>query len=161
MRSKFLLIIPAAALSIAVFAFAAGLAKETLGGVRPVDDVSVVIQKYGKPESKTGGAEEPATGCKVWTYSYPSLGLEFVTCSEPNDGREFVRSIHAYGKATVKTSKGIGIGATRAQTKKLYPRIKQYEEGFEGLNDVDSWRSILFKFEKDKVVEIIYSQMPE
>ena len=154
-------IIGAIIILISATAMAVSLKRESVGRIKWGDKVKKVIKRYGQPKDKKGGELWAATGCKVWTYAYPSKGLNFEICHNVDLKETYVIGIHAYGKSKAGTSRGIRIGSAKAEVKKAYKDLKKMNDKIEGIEDEECRCAIYFTFADDKVTEILLSEMPE
>lgn len=78
-----------------------------------------VVTALGEPTKKGRVQFEEATGYYLQTWSYPD-GLSIVMNADTRKGKQKINSITIVAPSLLKTKKGLGIGATRAEVLKQY-----------------------------------------
>ncbi len=137
-----------------------GLVSETLGGIKPGDDLARVTARYGQPSSKKGGSFAEAVGCHQWTYVYSNDKLDVDVCTD-DKGMSYVEGIRAYGGATVRTGGGIGLTSSRAQVEKTYGQGEWTSGQRMQILDEDAWVGLYFTFTGANLAEISLASLPE
>jgi hypothetical protein len=94
------------------------LKDENIGGLKLGMTDNAVIAILGKPSKKETPVEEAATGDIVADWSWAKAGVT-VTFADAKK-KPIVNGIRLEPAATLKTSKGVGIGSTRQQLDAAY-----------------------------------------
>jgi hypothetical protein len=98
----------------------ADAANERIGDIATGMAGADVIAKLGAPASKTPPVEEGATGAIVSTWTWPALGLALHMTGATAADAPTVGSITLSAPSRLTTSRGIGIGAGRAEVERIY-----------------------------------------
>jgi hypothetical protein len=110
-------------------------ASERIGEIGLGDAGDAVIARLGEPASKSEPVEYAATGVTASSWSWPDQGLELSMALDAT-GAATVDSISVTAPSTLTTSRGIGLGAARADVEQIYGE-HQTDEGREQ-SDEDS-----------------------
>lgn len=134
------------------------MSDETIGGLKIGSSAKDVIAALGKPRKKTKPEESEATGEITSAWSWSGVGISMV---KTGHGLE-VQSIGIKAPSTLATSRGILIGSSKADVKKIY------QHSTEGSGDDPNTYLVgspyggeLFTFKNGKVSEIFLGQMAE
>jgi len=82
---------------------------------------SDVLTQFGEPDEKSKEELMEADGCLYQNWYYRSKGLEISFCRDQNK-TQLVGNISIYSPSELKTSKGIGIGSSKAEVLKAYKK---------------------------------------
>lgn len=85
-----------------------------------------VVAKLGEPTKKGRIELEEATGNYLQTWTYPE-GLSITMAADKRKGPQRINSITIKAPSPLKTKKGLGIGATRADVLKHYGKVRAPE----------------------------------
>jgi hypothetical protein len=145
---------------LAAAALAVNLKTDSIGGFKLGDSTKTVIAKLGPPaDKKAPEFAGEATGEWYFVYRYPAQGLDFTFVGRTKQSPEndlHLGDISAYGPSTAKTTKGIGIGSTKAEVKKAYGSSEE-------ITDEKEWCGLFVTYKGDKVAELSlsFTKMPE
>lgn len=150
------------------------LAVEAIGPLKSGMKKDEVIKALGNPESKSKIQWMGATGLAYQDWNYPKQGITVTMSAEPleddpekmsdpalvlteNQVGEFsLDSIYIKSPCKLKTRKGIGIGSSRVEFEKAYPK-NTWDEHFSSEKSVivgSIYGGLALDFEGDKVVRI-------
>lgn len=93
---------------------------ETFEGLALGLDGAAVEQRFGAPDQKGQPQEMAATGLFESDWVWTARGLRLGMTATTADAAPTVGSIEIAGPSTLRTSRGIGIGATRAEVEAAY-----------------------------------------
>ncbi len=98
------------------------VAQEDIGGLRLSATEADLVKKLGKPKSKTKPQLEQGTGehASSWTWAD---GFSATMTSAKAKGPFSPRLLMIAAPSKAKTSRGIGIGSTRAEVEKAYAGV--------------------------------------
>lgn len=137
---------------------------ETVGGLKLGDSAKKVTRAHGRPPEIKGGDDEPdpATGCVSEYYIYMDKGLEVEICNNVDTGDKTVTMVHLFEDSTLKTKKGVTIGASLSKLKSTYPKgLVQKSNNIYGIEDKDCWCGMYFIVIGGKVSEIALTGLGE
>lgn len=97
-----------------------GWREERLGGVGPGSTDAEVTKLLGKPAKASPAQEEGATGELATVWDYPEAGVNLVLAASTKEGPFRVRNLSIAAPSQLKTSKGIGVGSSRAAVERAY-----------------------------------------
>jgi hypothetical protein len=93
---------------------------EALGALTFKLDGKGVEKVLGKATTKTKVVEQAADGTFVTTWSWPKQGVEVGLSATARKGPFTVSSLSIAAPSTLKTAKGVGLGATADQIQQAY-----------------------------------------
>jgi hypothetical protein len=91
---------------------------ESIGGVKTGDPSALVEKKLGAPTTKSEPQTMEATGETVSSWQWPAAGVSMTMAS--TEAGFVVRDISIVAPSKLTTSRGVGIGASRADVEKIY-----------------------------------------
>jgi hypothetical protein len=95
-------------------------ANEALGALTFKLDGKGVEKVLGKATTRTKVVEQAADGTFVTTWSWPKQGVEVGLSATARKGPFTVSSLSIAPPSTLKTAKGVGLGATADQIQQAY-----------------------------------------
>ncbi len=106
---------------------------ESIGPLKLGMTTAEVLQAVGEPRSKDERWEEPATGdfLEIWHHSE---GLTLSLKSSDADSPLHLSGISIEAPSKLKTARGVGLGTSRAETKRIYADVMQEDD--ETMSDV-------------------------
>lgn len=93
---------------------------ETFDGLAVGMDADAVLLLVGPPDEKGTPAEMAATGMFEADWRWSSRGLTARMGAPSADAEPSVSGIEIAGSSKLRTSRGLGLGATRAEVESLY-----------------------------------------
>jgi hypothetical protein len=131
---------------------------EQIGALKWGTPAADVVATLGEPTKKGRITSEEATGYYLQTWSYPD-GLTVVMNADSRKGKQKINSITIVAPSTLKTKKGLGIGATRAEVIKQYGSRRAPESELDDktmfiAGSIYGGLFFTFKNSGDKVTEI-------
>lgn len=94
--------------------------REKIGPLQRGQTTEQVEKLLGKPAEAGDEEFSPATGEYSVFWRYEDKGVSATFTSEEEGGVKTLSSISLFPPSTLKTSRGIGIGSTRAEAEKAY-----------------------------------------
>lgn len=148
----------AALLLMAGSAAAADLARASLAGVQLGEDVGQVIERLGEPELRSRRLYDARDRCSVQIFFYEARGVEVAICTRRGEGR--VRSLRAIEGSAAKNERRVGVGDSLHALQQRYPRLRQADQGLYSLEDQRRNRTMLFRIEGQRIIEIVLLRHP-
>ncbi|MCA9642525.1 MAG: hypothetical protein H6718_16195 [Polyangiaceae bacterium] len=134
---------------------------ESIGGFSSGTTSDDVISKLGEPDSRPARVEEGASGEFVVSWKWQAQGILLEMASPSADGPLSVRGLSIRAPSQLKTSKGIGIGASRADVERAYQGLG-WKAGDDGIAPQPNefligtvYGGTRFRFDGDAKVESI------
>jgi hypothetical protein len=133
-----------------------GVSAEAFGQMELGLTAADTLKILGDPPSKDEDTLMEATGMMSQTWSYPALGLTLNMESTTKGGEQRIGSIRAGAPCDMATARGIKIGSTEAEVKKVYAKEQEKETSTDGESFTAGsiYGGIMFQIEKGKVSEI-------
>jgi hypothetical protein len=128
-------------------------ARETFGDLRVGLDVRAVEQRLGAPAAKSSVQQQAADGTFVTTWEWPAKGVILGLAADTADGPFAVRSMSIVAPSALRTSKGVGLGATADDIKRAYGAAHTHPVD-DGLVVGSIYGGILFVLEGGKTTSI-------
>lgn len=122
-----------------------------------------VVQYYGQPKQRSQEIRYEATGLYGQEWNYPLLGMTLYFSREDNkNGVPKLEGLKAVTPCTFKTEKNIRLGDSKQSVEEAYQNELDKEESTDDLLIVGSiYGGILFRMEKQQVVEIFFGAIAE
>ena len=93
---------------------------ESIGGIALGADAATVEGRLGPPTHKGPVEEMAATGEFVSDWTWADHGLHLAMAAGTADGAATVGSIRIEAPSALTTSRGVGIGTSRAEVERIY-----------------------------------------
>jgi hypothetical protein len=125
------------------------LQNETFGNIKIGLTAAQTQEALGKPDKKGEKAEWEADGETHQSWTYKGIELDMTGKEE-----QTINNINITAPSTLKTSKNIGIGSTKAEVEAAYTGAidkSATEEGSENIVAGTVYGGIIFKIENGKV----------
>ncbi len=97
---------------------------EKIGGIGLGDSIEAVTAAFGPPARKGAAEEWAASGEFVAAWEWPDRGLKLDMAAGSADGEPRVGGITVSAPSQLTTSRGVGLGATRAEVEKVYAAFR-------------------------------------
>ena len=140
-------------------AAAADLARASLAGIQLGEGVEEVIERLGEPELRSRRLYDERDRCSVQILFFETHGVEVAVCTRRGEGR--VRSLRTIEGSSAKNERRIGVGDNIRALQRRYPQLRQADEGLYSLEDVARNRTMLFRIERQRIVEVVLLRHPE
>lgn len=139
------------------------LESETLGGLKLGQSAAELVKRLGPPKSKGKEVEWGATGDWVVEWRYPDKGLKFQMASGKKGGSKTILTMESAAPSQLATAKGIKLGSSEAEVRKVYGSLEEKEQSKPGESFVAGsiYGGIIFRFKNGKVDSIFFGAAAE
>lgn len=136
---------------------------ESLGPVRIGMSGAAVEKALGAPARRTPVEEEGASGSWISAWSYPAQGLVLILGAPTKSGKPTVSAMTAEAPSTLRTTRGVAVGASYAEVARAYPKAlwDASDSGPDRIVVGSVYGGILFEFEGRKLSRIFYGAAAE
>jgi hypothetical protein len=136
--------------------------KERIGGLGLGTPAAAALKALGPPSKKGKLTKQEADGNYVQTWTFASQGVEVEMASAGRGSPQTIASIALKGASTLKTTRGIGLGSTRAELTRAYGADRNAEDSSADAFVAGSiYGGVIFRLAGDKVSEIFLGAAAE
>ena len=140
-------------------AAAADLTRASLAGIQLGEGVEELIERLGEPELRSRKLYDERDRCSVQILFYEARGVEVAICTRRGEGR--VRSLRTIEGSSAKNERRIGVGDNLRALQRRYSQLRQIDEGLYSLEDELRNRTMLFRTERQRIIEVVLLRHPE
>ena len=138
---------------------AADLARASLAGIQLGEGVEELIERLGEPELRSRKLYDERDRCSVQILFYEVRGVEVAVCTRRGEGR--VRSLRTIEGSSAKSERRVGVGDSLRALQRRYSQLRQADEGLYSLEDMVRNRTMLFRVERQRIIEVVLLRHPE
>jgi hypothetical protein len=143
-------------------ALAGNDAAEELGPLSLGLNSAAVTQILGEPETKGEVQEQAADGMWVTQWDWPAQGVSLLLDSDTQSGTFSIAAMTIHAPCAYKTSKNVGVGATRAEVEQAYgAAVNQEESGADSIVVGSTYGGMIFTIADGKVSEVFVGAAAE